>query len=105
MDHQQTIFAITAWMTGLSAFAAIAVALVGDTRRNEGHRLVVRALARIALIGASAIVSLLTACTETRCGQVDIAIHNANTTATSIRSTTPTHMRRGFPPPYSGDFS
>lgn len=50
---------ILAAMTGVSALIATSVAVIGDTRRNPGQRVLVERLAQIALIGATALVALL----------------------------------------------
>jgi hypothetical protein len=55
----QVVFIVTVGLTVLSGTAATSIVVFGDTRRNSGQRAVAERLAQIALIGATAIVSLL----------------------------------------------
>jgi hypothetical protein len=61
MPTFQIIFYITVALTAFSGLAAASIALFGDTRHNHGQRVVAEKFAQIALLGAAAIVSLLTA--------------------------------------------
>ena len=105
MDMLQAAFVATTGLTVLSGGAAIVIALHGDTSRDEGQRAVAGLLARIAVIGAGAIASLLTTCADRRCGQSAAAIHSASNTAAMIRIATARPVCPEAPPPYSGDFS
>lgn len=105
MDMLLAAFVATTGLTVLSGGAAIAITLRGDTSRDEGQRAVAALLARIAVIGAGAIASLLTTCSDRRCDQTEAAIHSASNTAAMIRTATAKPGRPDGPPPYSGDFS
>ena len=60
MPSFQIVFTITVCLTVASGLAATSIVIFGDTRRNQGQRVVAEKLAQIALLGAAAIVSLLT---------------------------------------------
>jgi hypothetical protein len=60
MPTFQIVFIVTVCLTIASGLAATAIVVLGDTRRNLGQRAVAEKLAQIALLGAAAIVSLLT---------------------------------------------
>ncbi|MGN8022123.1 hypothetical protein ACTJJ7_15575 [Phyllobacterium sp. 22229] len=55
----QTVFVTTLSLTATSGITAVCIALFGDTRRNEGQRIVVEKFAQIALFGAVTVASLL----------------------------------------------
>ncbi|MBZ3695078.1 hypothetical protein [Phyllobacterium calauticae] len=55
----QTVFFTTLSLTAASGVTAACIALFGDTRRNEGQRIVVEKFAQIALFGAVTVASLL----------------------------------------------
>jgi hypothetical protein len=55
------VFLVTVALTVSSGVAAIAIVVLGDTRRNIGQRKVADKLAQIALLGAAALASLLAA--------------------------------------------
>jgi hypothetical protein len=61
MPTFQIVFFITVALTVSSGLAAASIAVFGDTRRNDGQRVVAEKFAQIALVGATAIVSLLVA--------------------------------------------
>ena len=56
----QVVFIVTVALTVSSGLAAASIVIVGDTRRNLGQRNVAEKFAQIALLGAAAIVSMLT---------------------------------------------
>ena len=60
MPTFQIVFIVTVALTALSGLAAMSIVVFGDTRRNNGQRNVAEKFAQIALLGAAAIVSLLT---------------------------------------------
>jgi hypothetical protein len=61
MPTSKIVFVTAVAVTVSSGLAATSIVLFGDTRRNLGQRRVAEKLAQIALLGAAAIVSLLTA--------------------------------------------
>ena len=61
MPTFQIVFYVTVGLTVSSGLAAASIALFGDTRRNNGQRVVAEKFAQIALLGTAAIVSLLAA--------------------------------------------
>ena len=60
MPTLQIVFMVTVALTVSSGLAAASIVIFGDTRRNIGQRNVAAKFAQIALLGAAAIVSLLT---------------------------------------------
>ena len=46
-------------LTGGSILIATSIAVMGDTRRNPGQRVIVERLAQVALVAATALVALL----------------------------------------------
>jgi hypothetical protein len=61
MPMSQIVFVTAVALTVSSGLAATSIVLLGDTRRNPGQRKVAEKLAQISLLGAAAIISLLTA--------------------------------------------
>jgi hypothetical protein len=59
MPTFQIVFLVTVAVTVSSGLAAVAIVVFGDTRRNVGQRNVAETLAQIALLGATALASLL----------------------------------------------
>jgi hypothetical protein len=59
MPTFQIVFTVTVALTAASGLAASGIVIFGDTRHNPGQRVVAERLAQIALIGATAIASLL----------------------------------------------
>ncbi|MEK1886889.1 MAG: hypothetical protein AAAB35_04760 [Phyllobacterium sp.] len=55
----QIVFLLTGFLTIFCALTAAAIVGFGDTRRNNGQRVVAETFAQIALIGAAAVASLL----------------------------------------------
>jgi hypothetical protein len=55
----QIVFLVTAILTIAAGFGAAVIAMCGNTRSNASQRIVVKAFAQIALLGASAITALL----------------------------------------------
>jgi hypothetical protein len=53
------VFVVAVALTVTSGATAVALVVLGDTRRNPGQRAVAEKFAQIALVGAAAIVSLL----------------------------------------------
>jgi hypothetical protein len=59
MLSTEIVFIVTLCLTVASGLGAMALVVLGDTRRNAGQRAVAVRLAQIAVIGASAIVAML----------------------------------------------
>jgi hypothetical protein len=59
MPTFQIVFSITVALTVSSGLVAGGIVIFGDTRRNLGQRAVAERLAQIAVVGATAIASLL----------------------------------------------
>ena len=59
MLSSNIVFFVTVALTIASGIAATSIVVFGDTRRNAGQRAVAERLAQIALVGTTAIVSLL----------------------------------------------
>lgn len=56
----QIVFLVAVCLTIASGIAATSIVIFGDTRRNAGHRAVTERFSQITVIGATAIVALLT---------------------------------------------
>lgn len=59
MPSFHTVLAAVLSLTILSGAAATAIAVMGDTRKNETQRKLVEKLSHVTILGAAAIITLL----------------------------------------------